>query len=319
MKTSCKKGEARLKLVFMGTPQFAVPVLQRLIEDGHEVIAVYTQPDKPVGRGLKLMPPPVKALALEKGIPVRQPQKLRDGTVAAELRELAPDLAIVVAYGRLLPPDILSAPRLGCVNLHASLLPRYRGAAPVQWSILRGETETGVTSMFMAEGLDTGDIILQLKTPIGPDESAPALFERLSPLGAECISQTLRLFSAGTVTRTPQREEEATLAPILQKEMGALDFTRPAEELHNQVRGLAGWPAAYTRLSGKLIKVHESRLQKLSGRPGEVLAVAGKLVVACGEGALELVTVQPEGKGRMAGAAFMNGYRIKPHDSFIDR
>ena len=308
-----------MKLVFMGTPQFAVPILQRLLEDGHEVAAVYTQPDKPVGRGLKRMPPPVKALAMERGLPVRQPTKLRDGAVAAEIKELAPDLAIVVAYGRILPPDILAAPRLGCINLHASLLPRYRGAAPVQWSILRGEAETGVTSMFMAEGLDTGDIILQQKTPIGPDESAPALLERLAPLGAECIAQTLQLFSRGAVTRTPQREEDATLAPILQKEMGALDFTRPARELHNQVRGLAGWPAAYTHVNGKLLKVHESRLLELSGRPGEVLAAPGKLAIACGEGALELVSVQPEGKGRMPGAAFMNGYRIKPHDSFIER
>lgn len=308
-----------MKLVFMGTPQFAVPVLQRLIDDGHEIAAVYTQPDRPVGRGLRLMPPPVKALALERGIPVRQPVKLRDGKVAGEIREIAPALAVVVAYGRILPPDILQAPALGCVNLHASLLPKYRGAAPVQWSVLNGEKITGVTSMFMAEGLDTGDIILQMQTPVGPDETAPELFERLSPLGAECISKTLRLFEQGQVVRTPQREEEATLAPILKKEMGLLDFSRPAEELHNQVRGLAGWPTAYTRWNGRLLKVHASRVLALSGSPGEVLSAEGALAVACGEGALELLTVQPEGKGRMDGGAFMNGYRIKPHDFFMER
>ncbi len=308
-----------MKLVFMGTPQFAVPVLQRLMDDGHEIAAVYTQPDKPVGRGLHLMPPPVKVLAAEKGIPVRQPTKLRDGTVAREICEMAPALAVVVAYGRILPPDILQAPALGCINLHASLLPKYRGAAPVQWSVLSGEKITGVTSMFMAEGLDTGDIILQIQTPIGPEETAPELFDRLSPLGAECISQTLRLFEKGEVTRTPQKEEEATLAPILRKEMGKLDFSRPAAELHNQVRGLAGWPAAYTHWNGRLLKVHASRVLALCGSPGEVLAAEGALAVACGEGALELVTVQPEGKGRMDGGAFMNGYRIKPHDFFTER
>ncbi|MCI8624149.1 MAG: methionyl-tRNA formyltransferase [Provencibacterium sp.] len=308
-----------MKLVFMGTPQFAVPVLQRLLEDGHEVAAVYTQPDKPVGRGLRFAPPPVKQLALEKGLPVRQPVKLRDGTVAAELRAIAPDLCIVVAYGRILPPAILEAPSLGCVNLHASLLPKYRGAAPIQWSVLRGETVTGVTSMFMAEGLDTGDIILQLETPIGPDETAPALSERLSALGAECVSRTLRLFEAGQVTRVPQEEASATLAPILRKEMGEMDFRRPAGELHNQVRGLAGWPAAYACFGGKRLKVHESRLWEKSGKPGEVLEAGGHLVVACGEGALELCLVQPEGKQRMSGGAFMNGYRLKPQDSFMER
>ena len=298
-----------MRIVFMGTPDFAVPCLQRLLEDGHEVPAVFTQPDKPVGRHAVLIPPPVKQLALSHGIPVYQPTKMRDGTVAALLRELAPDCLVVVAYGRILPQEILDVPPRGCVNIHGSLLPRYRGAAPIQWSVIRGETVTGVTSMFMDAGMDTGDIIDTLTTPIGENETAGELFERLAPLGARLLSTTLAAIADGTVTRRPQNDAEATMAPMLEKAMGRLDLTRPAQELHNQVRGMNPWPGAFCTAGGKTLKIHETRVAAGSGAPGTLLC-ADPVTVACGEGALQLVTVQPEGKPRMAAEAWLRGARL---------
>ena len=298
-----------MRIVFMGTPDFAVPCLQRLLEDGHEVPAVFTQPDKPVGRHAVLTPPPVKQLALSHGIPVYQPTKMRDGTVAALLRELAPDCLVVVAYGRILPQEILDVPPRGCVNIHGSLLPRYRGAAPIQWSVIRGETVTGVTSMFMDAGMETGDIIDTLTTPIGENETAGELFERLAPLGARLLSATLAAIADGTVTRRPQNDAEATMAPMLEKAMGRLDLTRPAQELHNQVRGMNPWPGAFCTAGGKTLKIHETRVAAGSGAPGTLLC-ADPVTVACGEGALQLVTVQPEGKPRMAAEAWLRGARL---------
>lgn len=298
-----------MRIVFMGTPDFAVPCLQRLLEDGHEVPAVFTQPDKPVGRHAVLTPPPVKQLALSHGIPVYQPTKMRDGTAAALLRELAPDCLVVVAYGRILPQEILDVPPRGCVNIHGSLLPRYRGAAPIQWSVIRGETVTGVTSMFMDAGMDTGDIIDTLTTPIGENETAGELFERLAPLGARLLSTTLAAIADGTVTRRPQNDAEATMAPMLEKAMGRLDLTRPARELHNQVRGMNPWPGAFCTAGGKTLKIHETRVAAGSGAPGTLLC-ADPVTVACGEGALQLVTVQPEGKPRMAAEAWLRGARL---------
>ena len=298
-----------MRIVFMGTPDFAVPCLQRLLEDGHEVPAVFTQPDKPVGRHAVLIPPPVKQLALSHGIPVYQPTKMRDGTVAALLRELAPDCLVVVAYGRILPQEILDVPPRGCVNIHGSLLPRYRGAAPIQWSVIRGETVTGVTSMFMDAGMDTGDIIDTLTTPIGENETAGELFERLAPLGARLLSTTLAAIADGTVTRRPQNDAEATMAPMLEKAMGRLDLTRPAQELHNQVRGMNPWPGAFCTAGGKTLKIHETRVAAGSGAPGTLLC-ADPVTVACGEGALQLVTVQPEGKPRMAAESWLRGARL---------
>ena len=298
-----------MRIVFMGTPDFAVPCLQRLLEDGHEVPAVFTQPDKPVGRHAVLPPPPVKQLALSHGIPVYQPTKMRDGTAAALLRELAPDCLVVVAYGRILPQEILDVPPRGCVNIHGSLLPRYRGAAPIQWSVIRGETVTGVTSMFMDAGMDTGDIIDTLTTPIGENETAGELFERLAPLGARLLSTTLAAIADGTVTRRPQNDAEATMAPMLEKAMGRLDLTRPARELHNQVRGMNPWPGAFCTVGGKTLKIHETRVAAGSGAPGTLLC-ADPVTVACGEGALQLVTVQPEGKPRMAAEAWLRGARL---------
>ena len=299
-----------MRIVFMGTPDFAVPCLQRLLEDGHEVPAVFTQPDKPVGRHAVLTPPPVKQLALSHGIPVYQPTKMRDGTVAALLRELAPDCLVVVAYGRILPQEILDVPPRGCVNIHGSLLPRYRGAAPIQWSVIRGETVTGVTSMFMDAGMDTGDIIDTPTTPIGENETAGELFERLAPLGAQLLSTTLAAIADGTVTRRPQNDAEATMAPMLEKAMGRLDLTRPARELHNQVRGMNPWPGAFCTAGGKTLKIHETRVAAGSGAPGTLLC-ADPVTVACGEGALQLVTVQPEGKPRMAAEAWLRGARLE--------
>ena len=298
-----------MRIVFMGTPDFAVPCLQRLLEDGHEVPAVFTQPDKPVGRHAVLTPPPVKQLALSHGIPVYQPTKMRDGTAAALLRELAPDCLVVVAYGRILPQEILDVPPRGCGNIHGSLLPRYRGAAPIQWSVIRGETVTGVTSMFMDAGMDTGDIIDTLTTPIGENETAGELFERLAPLGARLLSTTLAAIADGTVTRRPQNDAEATMAPMLEKAMGRLDLTRPAQELHNQVRGMNPWPGAFCTAGGKTLKIHETRVAAGSGAPGTLLC-ADPVTVACGEGALQLVTVQPEGKPRLAAEAWLRGARL---------
>lgn len=300
-----------LRVVFMGTPDFAVPCLSRILEDGYQVPGVFTQPDKPVGRHQTLTPPPVKQLAMERGIPVYQPAKLRDGTALELIKELEPDLIVVVAYGRILPKEILDCPRLGCINVHGSILPKYRGAAPIQWTVINGDDTAGVTTMYMAEELDAGDTILTMTLPVGPDETAGELYDRLAPLGAECLSRTMKLFAEGKpVPRAPQDPSRATLAPMLDKAMGELDFSRPAGELHNLIRGLNPWPSAWTTAGGKRLKVHRSAAAATGqqGRPGEVLPGPG-LTVACGEGALTLTEVQPEGKGRMSGSAYLTGAR----------
>ena len=306
-----------MRIVFMGTPDFAVPCLQKILDLGHEVVGVFTQPDKPVGRKQVLTPPPVKQLALEQGLPVYQPAKMRDGTALQLLRDCRPDLAVVVAYGRILPPDLLAVPPLGCVNIHGSLLPHYRGAAPIQWTVINGEPLAGVTAMYMDEGLDTGDMILKKETPVGENETSGQLFDRLCLLGAECLAETLALIEQGTAPRTPQNHEEATLAPILTKEMGRIDFSRPTAQVHNLIRGMSPWPGAFTRCGEKLFKVHESRLLpqyegKTPAAPGTLLEDGGHLAVACGTGALRLTVVQLEGKGRLDGETFLRGSRLQP-------
>lgn len=298
-----------MRIVFMGTPDFAVPSLQALLDAGHEIAAVYTQPDKPVGRRQLLTPPPVKELALHCGLPVYQPTRLRDGTEAARLRELAPDLIAVVAYGRILPREILEIPRLGCVNVHGSLLPKYRGAAPIQWAVINGETETGITTMVMGEGLDTGDILMVQRTPIDPEETAGELFERLAPMGAACLVKTAAALEAGRIAPVKQDESRATYAPMLDKKMAALDFTRSARELHNLIRGLNPWPVAVTDFGGKRLKVFAARVEKGSGEPGTVLD-AGRFVVACGDGALRFTEVQLEGSRRMSAGEFLRGKKL---------
>lgn len=293
----------------MGTPDFAVPSLQALADEGYEIAAVYTQPDKPVGRKQVLTPPPVKVRALELGLTVHQPVKLRDGTVAAQLRDYAPDLIVVVAYGRVLPKEILEIPPMGCVNVHGSLLPKYRGAGPIQWAVINGEKETGITTMYMGEGLDTGDMLLKSTTPIGPDETSGELFERLCVIGADCLKATVKGLLAGTITPQKQDEAQATLAPMLDKALAELDFTKSAQELHDLVRGCNPWPVAHTVFEGKRLKVYATRPTEGSGEPGTVLD-AERFVIACGQGALQLLEVQLEGSKRMSAANFLRGKSI---------
>ncbi len=299
-----------MRIVFMGTPQFAVPCLERLLADGHEVAGVFTQPDKPKGRGHHLQPPPVKELALAHGLPVFQPATLRDGQALEQMRALAPQLAVVVAYGKILPPAMLEVPPLGCINVHGSLLPCWRGAAPIQWSVLNGDEEAGVTTMYLAQGMDTGDMILRRSTPLGSEETSGQLYERLSRLGAQLLGETVDLIAQGRAPRIPQQEEKATYAPMLTKEMAAIDFTKPASQVHNLVRGMNPWPVAHTLLEGEPLKVYLSRPVEGAGAPGQVLENRGRLVVACGQGAVELLELQAQGKKRMPAADYLRGHPV---------
>ncbi|MCL2068299.1 MAG: methionyl-tRNA formyltransferase [Oscillospiraceae bacterium] len=301
-----------MNIIFMGTPDFAVPCLARILDEGHTVSAVFTQPDKPKGRGKSLCAPPVKQLALERGIPVYQPIKLRDGAALSLLRGYSPDLIVVVAYGRMLPDDILELPPLGCVNVHASLLPRLRGAAPIQRAIINGDTVTGITTMYMAQGMDTGDMILRRETPIGETETAGELFARLADMGAGLLAESLKLLQAGAAPRTPQDESLATHAPMIEKSIAAINFTKPAHEICNLVRGLNPSPLAFTRFSGgRLCVLCAKPAAGMQGCiPGEVLD-AKRLIVACGGGAVELLAVQPEGKRPMENTAFANSGKIR--------
>ncbi len=299
-----------MRIVFMGTPDFAAAILERLISTGRNVVGVFSQPDKPVGRKQIIEATPTKKLAQEHGIPVFQPTKMKDGTALEMMKSLSPDLVVVAAYGRILPKDLLDVPPLGCINVHGSLLPKYRGAAPIQWSVINGDKVTGVTTMYMAEGMDTGDMILKLETEIGENETAGELFERLAVLGADSIEKTLALFDEGSVPRTPQNDAEATMAPMLKKEMGELDFTKSAAEIHNLVRGLCPWPIAFTSVDGKSLKIYKTdKAEGFSGAAGELLDEK-HFIVGCGDGAVELVTVQPEGKKQMSGGDFIRGKRL---------
>lgn len=299
-----------MRLLFMGTPEFAVPCLARLIVDGYEIAGVFTQPDKPKGRGHKLAPPPVKELALQHSLPVYQPEKLRDGQALEIFRSLKPDLAVVVAYGRILPKELLEVPALGCVNVHGSLLPKYRGAAPIQWSVLNGDAVGGITTMYMAEGLDSGDMILQEETPIGENETAGELYERLSQIGASLLSETVKQILSGNAPRIPQEESQATLAPMLEKPMGQLDFSKPAFAVHKWICGMNPWPAAFTSLDGMTVKVYRSRIAQGEGEPGTVLPGKG-LTVACSQGAVELLEIQAQGGKRMAAADYLRGHPLQ--------
>ncbi len=303
-----------MRIVFMGTPDFAKTCLERILGKEHEVVGVFTQPDRPKGRSGRPVPPPTKELALKANIPVYQPEKLRDGTALALLKELAPDVIVVVAYGRILPLDILELPKHGCINIHASLLPAYRGAAPIQWSVINGDEQSGVCSMFMDEGMDTGDIILTRTTPIDRDETSGELFERLSVIGADCLVDTLEVLrDGGTLPRTPQDHQKATHAPMLSKEMGRLDFTKSAAELHNLVRGCSPWPGAQTRLRGKMLKIHKSSPVDITfdAPCGTLMALEDRLYAVCAQGgALQLLTIQLEGKAKVSAADFLRGFRL---------
>ena len=299
-----------MRIVFMGTPDFAAAILKRLIDTGRNVVGVFSQPDKPVGRKQVIMPTATKVLAMEHNIPVFQPAKLRDGEALKIMQELKPDLTVVAAYGKILPKDILDVAPLGNVNVHGSLLPKYRGSAPIQWSVINGDKVTGITTMYMAEGMDTGDMIMKFELPIGEDETAGELFDRMAELGAESIEKTLELFDNGEVKAEPQNEEEATYAPMLKKEMGEINFGKTAEEIHNLVRGLNPWPIAYTFLEGKSIKIHEAKgVKGFSGEEGTLLDEK-RFIVGTKNGAIELITVQPEGKNKMSGADFIRGRRL---------
>ena len=302
-----------MRIVYMGTPDIAVPCLRFLAESKHEVVGVLTQPDRPKGRGHHTIPTPVKAAALEYGIPVYQPLSLRKGEDAAAaletLRQLAPDLIVVLAYGQILPKEVLELPKYHCINLHASLLPAYRGAAPIQWVILNGETKTGVTAQQMAEGLDTGDMLVKKEIAIGAEETAEELYERLSELCVETLTEeTLEQLEAGTLQGTPQDDAQSSYASRITKEMSALDFTRPAAELHNLIRGITG----FTMLEGKRLKVYGSRVvEGVSGEAGTI-AEPEDFIVACGDGnGLRFTEIQPEGKRRMAAADFLRGKKLK--------
>ncbi|XOQ48993.1 MAG: methionyl-tRNA formyltransferase [Eubacteriales bacterium] len=301
-----------MRIIFMGTPDFAVPCLQSIIEK-HTVCAVFTQPDKPKGRGYALTPPPVKVLAQEKNIPVYQPKTLRTEEAAQLIRDLNPDAIVVVAYGKILPKEILAVPPYGCINVHASLLPKYRGAAPIQWAVINGEKETGVTTMYMAEGLDTGDMLLKEKTEIGPEETAGELHDRLSQLGAELIIKTLQGIEEGTIQRIPQGDSETCYASMLTKELSHVDWNKPAQEIHNLVRGLSPWPVANTTFHGKLLKIHKTKIADgYSGEAGHPVNANGAFIVCCGGNtALELLEVQYEGKKRMSGKDFLRGHPIE--------
>lgn len=303
-----------MKILFMGTPEFAVPSLNALLGAGHTVCGVFTQPDKPKNRGMKLLPSPVKVCALSHEIPVFQPAKMRDGEALGYLRELDPELIVVAAYGKILPSEILDYPVKGCINVHSSLLPKYRGAAPIHWAVLNGDSETGVTIMHMAHDLDAGDIIAQAATPIDPDETVVALHDRLAVLGAELLVNVVADIAAGTATRTPQEHGKATLAPMLSRELSPMDWSRPARALHNQVRGLVPWPAAVTELGGNRCKVFSASVlgATTSAAPGTILA-AGKegIQVACGGGTvLRIDELQADGGKRMKAADYLRGHPI---------
>ena len=298
-----------MRIVFMGTPDFAVPALESLYDAGHEIVAVFTQPDKPRGRKQQLTPPEVKQCALSRGLTVYQPSTLRDDAVTAQLTALSPDIIVVAAYGKILPKAILDIPPLGCVNIHASLLPKYRGAAPIQHAVLNGERETGVTIMQMAEGLDTGDILLQRAIPIATDDTSASMFDKLSALGASMIVDSLPMLQRAELIPIQQDDTLATFAPMLDRSLTEIDWSMPNTSVHDRIRGLYSWPIAQTHIGSKRLKVYRSALSSGSGQIGEVISLS-PLTVACGTGSVELIELQLEGKKRMDSRAFLLGHPL---------
>lgn len=317
-----------MRIVYMGTPEFAAVALDAIVKE-HEVVAVITQPDKPQGRNRKLVPTPVKVKAQAYDIPVYQPVKIREEESVQMIRDYNPDVIVVAAYGQILPESILNIPKYGCINIHASLLPKYRGAAPIERAIIDGEVMTGVTTMYMAKGLDTGDMIEKAEVPITGEDTGASLHDKLAEAGAALILTTLAKLEAGTVTRTKQDDAQSCYAAMLTKELGRMDFTRPAVELERLIRGLNPWPCAYTTIDGKNVKLYKAEVinldaqmrqtlqekseQTLTFTPGEIVEVAKKyFVIACGEGALRVRNLQPEGKKAMDTSAYLNGNPLKP-------
>jgi methionyl-tRNA formyltransferase len=302
-----------LRLVFMGTPEFACPTLQRLIDRGEEILAAVTQPDRPKGRGQQLAPPPVKSLADAHGIPVLQPAKVRAPEFIELVQGLKPDLIVVVAFGQILPKALLDIPRFGCINVHASLLPRYRGAAPINWCIINGETETGVTTMQMDVGLDTGDMLVKKATLIDPEEDASSLHDRLAIIGAEALAETVDLLRAGKLTPEKQDDTRSCYAPMLKKDDGLIAWEKSPQAIRNLVRGLTPWPGAFTFLDRSSLKICRVRTADGSGEPGTVLT-AGKdgIEVACSGGSIIIQELQLEGRKRLSATEFLAGCKISP-------
>jgi methionyl-tRNA formyltransferase len=301
----------------MGTPQFACPTLQMLIDRGENVVAAVTQPDRPKGRGQQMQPPPVKELAEKNGIKVIQPVKVRLPEAVEEIRSFAPDLIIVVAFGQIFPKALLDIPRHGCINIHASLLPRYRGAAPLNWCIINGEKETGITTMLMDVGLDTGDMLLKRSTAITPEDDATSLHDRLSLLGAETMSETLDLLLEGGLSPEKQDDSLTCYAPMLKKELGGINWNSPTANIVNLVRGITPWPGAYTKIDGKVVKIHKVSAGSGTGAPGEILN-AGKngIEAATADGSIIIEELQLEGKKRLKAAEFLAGCRLEPGSFF---
>lgn len=302
-----------MRVVFMGTPEFAVPTLEALLEV-HEVVGVFTQPDKPKGRGKAMAFPPVKEKALEHNIPVYQPVKIREEAVVEEIRRMEPEAIVVVAFGQILPESILNIPKYGCINVHASLLPKYRGAAPMQWSIIDGEKETGVTTMYMAKGLDTGDMILKEVVEMDPKETGETLHDKLSVLGGPLILETLRQLEAGTAPRTPQDDAKSCYASMLTKELGSIDWNKDAASIERLIRGLNSWPSAYTVWNGKTMKIWDSDVVPYEGNEENGTVVAKdkrSFTVKCGENALQILELQLQGKKRMNTQAFLVGNQME--------
>lgn len=308
-----------MQIVFMGTPDFSVPVLEALAGSKHQVIGAITQPDKPKGRGRSIVMTPVKEKALELGIPVYQPVKVRDPEFVQVLKNLNPDIIVVVAFGQILPKQVLDVPAFGCVNIHASLLPRYRGAAPIQWAVIDGEKESGVTTMMMDEGLDTGDMLEKASVVLSPDETGGSLHDKLSAMGAELILSTLSKIEDGTITRTPQTDENTCYARMLKKSMGDIDWTMDAVSIERLIRGLNPWPSAYTRWNQKTLKIWKAEALKdeYEGTCGEVVyRDKNAIYIKTGRGTLSLKELQPEGKKRMEVEAFLRGYPVEMHTVF---
>lgn len=310
----------KLNVIFMGTPDFAVPCLKMLYEK-HTVLGVITQPDRPKGRGQKLMASPVKQFAEEKNLNVYQPLKIKEPSFQAFLRSLQPDVIVVVAFGQILPKEILEIPPLGCINVHASLLPHYRGAAPIHWSVIQGETKTGITTMFMDEGLDTGDMILKKEIAIGLEDTTGEIHDRLMQLGAEVLNETLFLLQQNTVPREKQDAALATYAPLLTKAVEKIDWSQPAQKIHNQIRGLCPWPGTYCFHNEKILKIWKARIVEGVANhtiPGKVVQITvDGFYVSTGQGILEIVELQPANKKRMSARAYVNGHGIHVNDDLI--
>lgn len=303
-----------MKIIFMGTPDFAVPAIDSLIAAGHEIAAVFSQPDKPKGRGYTMTPPPVKIKAMEHEIPVYQPNSMRDGEALKIFNEIHPDVAVVIAYGKILPQEILNSPKYGCVNVHASLLPKYRGAAPIQWSVIDGESKTGVTTQQMDVGIDTGDILMSLETEISPNETSGELHDRLSVMGAKLIVDTLDALEKGELVPKKQDDSQSCYASMLTKELCRIDWTQDAQTIHNKIRGLSPWPVAIAVMENKRFKIHRSAVSEMkndSAQSGEVISI-NPFTVKCGQNtAIELLEIQAEGKKRMTSEEYLRGHKVE--------